>query len=73
MIRKSLFFIAMVLVCISHIKAVPIPPKPSVNRTEDFDPKDSVTGFVAPATLLLLGLAGGFTGVKIYRNNKKEK
>ena len=73
MIRKSLFFIVMVLVCISHIKAVPIPPKPSVNRTEDLNPNDSVQGSVVPATILLLSLAGGFTGVKIYRNNKKEE
>ena len=28
---------------------------------------------IAPATLLLLGLAGGFAGVKIYRNSKKEE
>ena len=28
---------------------------------------------IAPATLLLLGLAGGFAGVKVYRNNKKEE
>lgn len=72
MIRKSLFFIAMVI-CASHIKAVPIPPKPSVNRTEDFNPNDSVQGSVVSATILLLSLAGGFTGVKIYRNNKKEE
>lgn len=28
---------------------------------------------LAPATLLLLGLAGSFAGVKIYQNNKKEE
>ena len=28
---------------------------------------------LAPATLLLLGLAGGFAGVKVYRNNKKRE
>ena len=28
---------------------------------------------LAPATLLLLGLAGGFAGVKVYRNNKKKE
>ena len=30
-------------------------------------------GPLAPATLLLLGLAGGFAGVKVYRNNKKRE
>ena len=28
---------------------------------------------LAPATLLLLGLAGGFAGVKMYQNNKQKK
>ena len=32
-----------------------------------------VKGPLAPATLLLLGLAGGFAGVKVYRNNKKRE
>ena len=28
---------------------------------------------LAPATLLLLGLAGGFAGVKMYQNNKQKE
>lgn len=28
---------------------------------------------LAPATLLLLGLAGSFAGVKMYQNNKQKK
>ena len=28
---------------------------------------------LTPATLLLLGLAGGFAGVKVYCNNKKKE
>lgn len=31
------------------------------------------TAPLAPATLLLLGLAGSFAGVKMYQNNKQKK
>ena len=37
------------------------------------DNTNQVKGPLAPATLLLLGLAGSFAGVKIYQNNKKEE
>ena len=53
--------------------SVPVPPAKnySVNRPEDNT--NQVKGPLAPATLLLLGLAGSFAGVKIYQNNKKEE
>lgn len=54
------------------------PPKPgqeSFSSANLIDQQNSVKGSgpLAPATLLLLGLAGGFAGVKVYRNNKQNK
>lgn len=53
-----------------------VPPAPgpeSTNNAQQGDKATSVKGPLAPATLLLLGLAGGFAGVKVYRNNKKKE
>lgn len=54
----------------------PQPPTPTTGSFTNADRANSVKGDsqapIAPATLLLLGLAGGFAGVKVYRNNKKE-
>lgn len=53
--------------------SAPQPPTPTTSSFTDADRANSVKGApIAPATLLLLGLAGGFAGVKVYRNNKKE-
>ncbi|MGM9807992.1 MAG: hypothetical protein ACI3Z6_07925 [Candidatus Onthomorpha sp.] len=54
------------------------PPAPGENATANANQRIkeySVKGQapLAPATLLLLGLAGGFAGVKVYRNNKKRE
>lgn len=55
------------------------PPAPGENATANANQRIkqySVKGAaapLAPATLLLLGLAGGFAGVKVYRNNKKRE
>ena len=53
-----------------------VPPTPGEGATANAQQRKtqySVRGPLAPATLLLLGLAGGFAGVKIYQNNKKEE
>ena len=52
-----------------------MPPVPGGDPSTDANQaKNSVKGApLAPATLLLLGLAGGFAGVKVYRNNKKKE
>ena len=53
-----------------------VPPVPGPVPTDNTGQRNkqlSVKGPLTPATLLLLGLAGGFAGVKIYRNNKKEE
>lgn len=53
-----------------------VPPTPGGDATANAQQRDkqtSVKGPLAPATLLLLGLAGGFAGVKVYRNNKKKE
>ena len=73
--KKMICMAALLLCSVATLKAqTPQPPTPyqggftDAKRTK----QNSVQGSVAPATLLLLGLAGGFAGVKVYRNNKKE-
>lgn len=55
----------------------PQPPLPGEGATTNAQQRNkqfAVKGApLAPATLLLLGLAGGFAGVKVYRNNKKKE
>lgn len=53
-----------------------VPPVPGPVPTDNTGQRNkqlSVKGPLTPATLLLLGLAGGFAGVKVYRNNKKKE
>ena len=52
------------------------PPLPGGDPRNDANQAENSVkgqGPLAPATLLLLGLAGGFAGVKVYRNNKKRE
>ena len=51
----------------------PLPPNRTYSVSSPQDNTNQVKGPLAPATLLLLGLAGSFAGVKIYQNNKKEE
>ena len=74
--KKMICMAALLLCSVATLKAqTPQPPTPyqggftDAKRTKP----NSVKGPIAPATLLLLGLAGGFAGVKIYRNSKKEE
>ena len=53
--------------------SVPVPPARTYSVSTPQDNTNQVKGPLAPATLLLLGLAGSFAGVKIYHNNKKEE
>ena len=59
------------------LAAVANPPAPTGNPSGNphFLGNDPQQGSapLAPATLLLLGLAGGFAGVKMYQNNKQKK
>ena len=63
------------------LTAVANPPAPtgtpvdgaSDSYTGTYLQPQSAEGPLAPATLLLLGLAGSFAGVKIYQNNKQKK
>ena len=52
------------------------PPAPtcegSNNASNSLQPQQG-SAPLAPATLLLLGLAGSFAGVKMYQNNKQKK
>ena len=54
-----------------------VPPTPGGDPRNNANQADNrVKGAgapLAPATLLLLGLAGGFAGVKVYCNNKKKE
>ena len=77
--KKAISVMALFLCLSSAVMAQtpqqPQPPVPGKNSFTNADRANSVkgTGPIAPATLLLLGLAGGFAGVKIYRNSKKEE
>lgn len=57
----------------ANAQTPPVPGKDATNNAQQRIKQYSVKGPLAPATLLLLGLAGGFAGVKIYRNNKKKE
>ena len=51
----------------------PLPGEGATTNAQQHNKQFAVKGApLAPATLLLLGLAGGFAGVKVYRNNKKK-
>lgn len=51
----------------------PMPGRDSFSSANQVDKSNSVKGPLAPATFLLLALAGGFAGVKIYANNKTKE
>ena len=79
--KKMICMAALLLCSVATLKAqTPSPPPVPFNGSE-FNGNNGRTtqntikgaGPIAPATLLLLGLAGGFAGVKVYRNNKKEE
>ena len=72
--KKAISVMALFL-CLSSAVMAQTPPVPGKNSFTNADRANSVKGAspIAPATLLLLGLAGGFAGVKIYRNSKKEE
>lgn len=53
--------------------SVPLPPQRPYSVDSPEDNTNQVKGPLAPATILLLGLAGSFAGVKVYRNNKQSK
>lgn len=74
--RKSICTIVL-FVCLSPMLKAD-PPLPATPSTAIADQSNhgiqTQNTPIAPATLLLLGLAGSFTGIKmIYRNNKKEE
>ena len=75
--RKSICTIVL-FVCLSPMLKAD-PPLPATPSTAIADQSNhgiqtqTEDGPIAPATLLLLGLAGSFAGVKIYKSNKKEE
>ena len=77
--KKAISIMALFLCLSSAVMAqTPQPPVPFNGSEFDGDKgrttQNTIKGApIAPATLLLLGLAGGFAGVKIYRNSKKEE
>ena len=78
--KKMICMAALLLCSVATLKAqTPQPPVP-FNGSEFNGGNGRTTqnttkgvGAIAPATLLLLGLAGGFAGVKVYNKNKKEE
>ncbi len=81
--KKAISIMALFLCLSSAVMAqTPQQPQPPVPfNGSEFNGNNGRTtqntikgaGPIAPATLLLLGLAGGFAGVKVYRNSKKEE
>ena len=78
--KKAISIMALFL-CLSSAVMAQTPQPPVPFNGSEFNGNNGRTtqhtikgaGPIAPATLLLLGLAGGFAGVKIYRNSKKEE
>lgn len=65
----------VLFVCLSSMLKAdpPLPSNPTITKANQAVQSTDGTNPIAPATLLLLGLAGGFAGMKIYKNNKKEE
>ena len=74
--KKLICGAAMLLFGLTVMANPPAPTGNSVNGASNWvgasDPQQG-TSPLAPATLLLLGLAGSFAGVKMYQNNKQKK
>ncbi len=75
--KKVILSVALCLGFAFAVNAQTVPPTPGESSTANAQQRVkqfSVKGSpLAPATLLLLGLAGGFAGVKVYRNNKNKE
>ena len=75
--KKMIFGAAMLLFGLT-VMANDTPPTPTcegdnnVTNWAGAEPQSEGSP-LAPATLLLLGLAGSFAGVKMYQNNKQKK
>ena len=73
---KKVICLSVLLACSTFVLKAD-PPLPATPSTAIADQSNhgiqTQNNPIAPATLLLLGLAGSFAGVKIYRNNKKEE
>ncbi|MGM9820825.1 MAG: hypothetical protein ACI3Z9_08520 [Candidatus Onthomorpha sp.] len=76
--KKVILSTALCLGFAFAVNAQTVPPTPGDEATSNAQQRNkefAVKGGspLAPATLLLLGLAGGFAGVKVYRNNKNKE
>ena len=77
-IMKKVICLSVLLACSTLVLKAdpPLPATPSeaiANQSNQGIQTQTDNTPIAPATLLLLGLAGSFAGVKIYKNNKKEE
>ena len=71
--KKMICGAAMLLFGLAAVANPPAPTCEGNNNASNYLQPQSAEGPLAPATLLLLGLAGGFAGVKMYQNNKQKK
>ena len=73
---KKVICLSVLLACSTFVLKAD-PPLPSTPSEAIADQNNhgiqTQNSPIASATLLLLGLAGGFAGMKIYKNNKKEE
>ena len=72
--KKVICMTALLMCSVATLKAEPpLPAAPTITEANQAVQPTDGSNPIAPATLLLLGLAGSFAGVKIYKSNKKEK
>ena len=71
---KKVICLSVLLACSTLVLKAdpPLPSNPTITKANQAVQSTDGTNPIAPATLLLLGLAGSFAGVKIYKSNKKE-
>ena len=77
--RKKVFLTLSVIFMLgTGVIAQPKPSNPASNdintygirRVSSDQPEGEVQGPLTPATLLLIAMAGGYAGVKLYHNSK---
>lgn len=71
--KKMICGAAMLLFGLTVMANPPAPTCEGSNNASNCLQPQQGSAPLAPATLLLLGLAGSFAGVKMYQNNKQKK
>ena len=68
--RKKVFLTLSVIFMLGMgVTAQPLPPKKANNASEEGIRREGQSP-LTPATLLLIAMAGGYAGVRLYHNSK---